>query len=43
MRRVLDGIRFAGDALLTDIAAIAPLLSGPSIPPAGGTSGGSRR
>jgi biuret amidohydrolase len=28
-RRVLDDIRFAGDALLTDIAAITPLLSGP--------------
>jgi biuret amidohydrolase len=30
MRRVLDDIRFAGDALLTDIATITPLLSGPS-------------
>jgi nicotinamidase-related amidase len=30
MRRVLDEMRFAGDALLTDIAAVTPLLSGPS-------------
>jgi biuret amidohydrolase len=30
MRRVLDDLRFAGDALLTDIATITPLLSGPS-------------
>jgi biuret amidohydrolase len=30
MRRVLDDIRFAGDALLTDIATVTPLLSGPS-------------
>jgi biuret amidohydrolase len=29
MRRVLDDIRFAGAALLTDIATITPLLSGP--------------
>lgn len=29
MQRVLDDIRFAGDALLTDIAAITPLLSSP--------------
>jgi hypothetical protein len=29
MQRVLEGIRFAGDALLTDIAAITPLLSSP--------------
>jgi len=29
MRRVLDDIRFAADALLTDIATITPLLSGP--------------
>ena len=29
MRRVLDDIRFAGDALLTDIATITPLLSSP--------------
>ena len=29
MRRVLDDIRFAGDVLLTDIAALTPLLSGP--------------
>ncbi|MBO0772116.1 MAG: cysteine hydrolase [Actinobacteria bacterium] len=28
MRRVLDTIRFAGDAMLTDIAAITPLLAG---------------
>ena len=28
MQRVLDDIRFAGDALLTDIATITPLLSG---------------
>jgi len=27
MRRVLDDMRFAGDALLTDIATITPLLS----------------
>ena len=30
MRRVLDTIRFAGDAMLTDIATITPLLAGPS-------------
>ena len=30
MRRVLDDIRFAGDALLADIAAITPLLSSPA-------------
>ncbi len=30
MQRVLDSIRFSGDALLTDIATIAPLLGGPS-------------
>lgn len=29
MQRVLDDIRFAGDALLTEVAAIAPLLSSP--------------
>ena len=29
MQRVLDDMRFAGDALLTDIAAITPLLSSP--------------
>lgn len=29
MQRVLDDIRFAGDALLTDIATITPLLSSP--------------
>ena len=29
MQRVLDDTRFAGDALLTDIAAITPLLSSP--------------
>jgi nicotinamidase-related amidase len=30
MQRVLDDIRFAGAALLTDTATITPLLSGPS-------------
>jgi nicotinamidase-related amidase len=30
MRRVLDTISFAGDAMLTDIAAITPLLAGPA-------------
>jgi biuret amidohydrolase len=30
MQRVFDDIRFAGDALLTDIATITPLLSGPA-------------
>ncbi len=30
MQRVLDDMRFAGDALLTDVAAITPLLSGPA-------------
>jgi nicotinamidase-related amidase len=29
MDRVLDGFRFSGDALLTDIQTIAPLLTGP--------------
>src|SRR6266480_2129 len=29
MRRVLDDFRFSGDALLTDIATITPLLAGP--------------
>jgi nicotinamidase-related amidase len=29
VQRVLDDIRFAGDALLTDIATITPLLSSP--------------
>jgi nicotinamidase-related amidase len=28
MQRVLDGFRFGGDALLTDVAAITPLLAG---------------
>src|SRR5262249_44526502 len=32
MRRVLDDFRFSGDALLTDIATITPLLAAP--PPA---------
>jgi hypothetical protein len=27
MQRVLDDFRFAGDALLTDIATITPLLA----------------
>jgi hypothetical protein len=27
MQRVLDDFRFSGDALLTDIATIAPLLA----------------
>ena len=27
MRRVLDDFRFSGDALLTDIATITPLLA----------------
>jgi biuret amidohydrolase len=27
MRRVLDGMRFSGDAMLTDVAAITPLLA----------------
>ncbi len=27
MRRILDSIRFSGDALLTDIATITPLLA----------------
>jgi hypothetical protein len=30
MQRVLDDMRFAGDALLTDITAMTPLLSGRS-------------
>jgi hypothetical protein len=30
MQRVLDDFRFSGDALLTDIAAITPLLAAPS-------------
>jgi nicotinamidase-related amidase len=30
MQRVLDDLRFSGDALLTDIATITPLLAGPS-------------
>jgi hypothetical protein len=29
MQRVLDDIRFAGDALLTDTATITPPLSSP--------------
>lgn len=29
MRRVLDDLRFSGDALLTDIATITPLLAAP--------------
>lgn len=32
MQRVLDDLRFTGEALLTDIAAITPLLAGPSVP-----------
>jgi len=28
MQRVLDSFRFSGDGLLTDIAAIMPLLAG---------------
>jgi len=31
MQRVLDDFRFSGDALLTDIATITPLLAKPSI------------
>ena len=31
MQRVLDSIRFGGDALLTDIATITPLLTGISV------------
>ncbi len=27
MQRVLESIRFSGDALLTDIAAVTPLLA----------------
>jgi len=30
MQRVLDDLRFSGEALLTDIATIMPLLAGPS-------------
>jgi hypothetical protein len=30
MQRVLDDLRFGGDALLTDTATITPLLSAPS-------------
>jgi hypothetical protein len=30
MQRVLDSIRFSGDALLTDIATITPLLASAS-------------
>jgi biuret amidohydrolase len=30
MQRVLDSIRFSGDALLTSTAAITPLLAGAS-------------
>jgi biuret amidohydrolase len=30
MQRVLDSIRFSGDALLTDIATVTPLLAGAS-------------
>lgn len=30
MQRVLDSVRFSGDALLTDIATITPLLAGSS-------------
>jgi len=29
MQRVLDDFRFSGEALLTDIATITPLLAGP--------------
>ena len=29
MERVLDDFRFSGEALLTDIATITPLLAGP--------------
>jgi nicotinamidase-related amidase len=29
MQRILDDFRFSGDALLTDIATITPLLAGP--------------
>jgi biuret amidohydrolase len=32
MQRVLDHLRFSGDALLTDIATITPLLAGPPAP-----------
>jgi len=30
MQRVVDSIRFGGDALVTDIVTIAPLLAGPA-------------